>query len=280
MAISEQPHSRHPMYEIIIGGWLNTSSAIRRTRADREVSFVAAGLLHPGAANPLWVSVDSTTSTIQIGRGAPFQDVIAIYRDPAFYSGTQYISFTTHDTQITYSNVVITDVQQPTLDPHILSEKVDQEVLTGAWRIIPIFGHYSWAQYWMLPQPGRGVLSFTAEGEKDIHVAISARPHNMEPMYEINFGASANNRTLIRRKLGGHIQCGVDFGGLTSPVNHLWVSMDDRSGIIQLGQGAPGQNMYCIYKDPAFISEARYFSFTTMGTPVIFSNIAVTAILD
>lgn len=286
MAISEQRHSRHPMYEIVIGGWKNTASAIRKTRNDIEASFVAAGLTHPGAQNHLWVSVDATTSIIQIGRGEPGEDVIAIYKDPYFFSGIQHISFTTYDTQITYSNVVITDMDQPTpvLEEYKLSEMVYQPVLNGAWVIAPVHGHYSWAQHWMLPRPGRGMVSFTAEGSKDVHVAISARPQSVNPMYEINFGNWENCRTLIRRNVMGPlgpIQCGVEYGGMSSVIgNQLWVSLDNRSGIIQLGRGEPGQNMFCIYKDPAFLSEARYFSFTTLYHPVTFSNVAVADILD
>ncbi|KAG0627724.1 hypothetical protein M758_2G223400 [Ceratodon purpureus] len=285
MAISEQLHSRHPMYEIVIGGRMNTATAIRRTRGDIEVTCVAAGLINPGAPNRLWVSIDARTSMIQVGRGEPSQDVIAIYRDTGFYSGVRHVSFTTNDTQITYSNVVIADLEQPTpvLDTYELSEKVYKQVLNDAWAIVrPVHGHYSWAQYWLLPSPGRGILSFTVEGSVDIHVAISARPHDMNPMYEINFGNWDNNRTLIRRNVMGPlgpIQCGVEYGGMVS-VNHLWVLLDARSGIIQLGRGEPGQNMYCIYKDPAFLSEAQYFSFSTLHSPATFSNVAVTQILE
>lgn len=84
---------------------------------------------------------------------------------------------------------------------------------------------------------------------------------------------------MIRKKIGGELQCAVDTK-VTSVIRHVWVSLDDRSGIIQIGHGEPGENMYCIYKDPAFLSNAKYFSFTTMDTPVIYSNVAVTTILD
>lgn len=177
--------------------------------------------------------------------------------------------------------MIITDIEVqpiPVLDSLRLSEKVDQQVLNDAWAISPVHGHYSWAQYWMLPKPGRGILSFTAEGSRDIHLAISDRPHTKDPMYEIIFGWLETN-TMIRKKIEGELVCMVDTE-LTSLVRHVWVSLDDRSGIIQVGQGEPGRDMYCIYKDPAFLLDAQYFSFTTIGTPVTYSNVAVTAILD
>jgi len=83
------------MYEVVIGGWGNTATAIRRTRVSMEVCRVAAGLTNPRGANRLWVSVDATTSMIKVGRGDPGEEVFAIYRDRHFYSGIKYISFTT-----------------------------------------------------------------------------------------------------------------------------------------------------------------------------------------
>lgn len=48
-------------------------------------------------------------------------------------------------------------------------EMLDQQ----GWIIPPKFGCYSWKHSWRLPEAGKGIISFTAEANNDVHIAIS-----------------------------------------------------------------------------------------------------------
>lgn len=278
---------RSCMYEIIIGSWENTTSVIQRYSgrgAEKCCSF-AAELTHPQGLNRLWVSIDHETSLIQVGRGKPCQEVIAIYRDSSFLSTVQNVSFTSSDTPVTYSSVVITGVEHipPLLNTYRLSEKMFKPVANGKWVMAAKFyGDYTWAQHWMLPRAGRGIFSFVAEEScHEVYVAISARPYTMDPMYEIVIGGYNKRLTVLRKRSQGSVVCQTHTDHLiTSPVNQFWVLIDDRTGTIRLGRGEPGQDMFFLYKDTDFLLEAQYCTFTNYHIPVTFSNVAITAILD
>lgn len=293
VAISEHcsDSQRSCMYEIIIGGWGNTTSVIQKHHGkEKEVLIccsVAAGLTHPEGINRLWVSIDERTSMIQVGRGEPAQDVIAVFRDRRFLSKVQNVSFTSMDNPVAYSNAVITDAKHlpPLLYTYRLSEKMLQSVVNDKWAMTAKFyGYYTWAQRWMLPRPGRGILSFLAESELciDIHVAISSHPYTMDPMYEIVVGGWTGTVNVLRKQSQGPPVCKVenDRDTFNPGINQFWVLIDDRTGTIQVGQGEPLHDMFLIYKDAAFLSEAQYCTFTTWGTPVTYSSVEITAVLD
>lgn len=269
------------MYEIIIGGWNNRKTALRRTKQGHVLSFVSEGLLYPKGINQLWISINKRTSVIQIGQGEPYQGIISSYQDPLFLSKAQYVSFTTWDNPITYSHVMITDIEHiPSPSPYTLHEKIEQPIKHQRWTIAPLHGKYSWAQFWKLPSIGCGVLSFVAEGINDIHIAISARPHTLESMYEIVIGGWNNTQTTIRKTIGvGIPSCCVEIG-ITSPISCFWVSIDYRTSFIQIGRGEPGNNIFCSWKDTCFLVDSYYFTFSTSTTPITYSNVAITTISE
>ena len=281
IAISTSPETRVPMYEMVIGGWENSTSAVRRQSQGLNLSFVATvDVINPRLPNRLWVSIDKRTCIIQIGRGEPSdQDIITQYMDPYFIVEAQFVSFTTWDVPITYSNVVIMELEHIHALDHDTSDGVQENVqlelvMNTKWTILPRHGQYTWAHYWRLPRMGEGVFSFAAEGNTDIHIAISARPQTMKPMYEIVIGGWNNTQSVIRRESGGRNLCIVQTG-ITIDTSCFWVSIDDRAKIIQLGRGVPCQNTFCKWMDPDFLSESLYFSFTTFSTPIAYSNVQI-----
>ncbi|KAG0575948.1 hypothetical protein KC19_5G042800 [Ceratodon purpureus] len=279
VAISTSSETRVPMYEIVIGGWGNGTSVVRRRAQGLNLTFVATvGVINPKTPNQLWVSIDKRTSIIQIGQGEPSnQDILTQYLDPYFISEARYVSFTTWDTPITYSNVVVTEVEHIQA-PDDVEEKIHLElVMDQKWSIMPRHGQYTWAHYWKLPRMGQGVMSFAVEGNTDIHLAVSARPQTLKPMYEIVIGGWNNTQSVIRRESGGRNLCVVQTG-ITNDTSCFWVSIDDRTKIIQLGRGVPCQNTFCRWMDPDFLSESLYFSFTTFSTSITYSNVQVAAL--
>lgn len=41
---------------------------------------------------------------------------------------------------------------------------------------------YSWVQYYQLSKQGEGLESFGVDCSNDVHIAISLKPHPMDPM--------------------------------------------------------------------------------------------------
>jgi len=280
VAISKKCQSSDDMYQICFGGWQNTMTSIGK-RYQGPVAFaVAAFLTYPDALNQLWVSIDDRTSTIQVGRGEPGQDVFSIYKDNRFFSDVQYVSFTSHITPVTFSNVVVSEMEpMSTLDSYSPSNWVDLQDQSD-WHVVPLHGHYNWARFWMLPRPGRGLISFAAEGI-DVHIAISAEPHTTQPMYEILIGGWENSQTIVRKHKQERPALWTEDSLVEFPSCQYWVLVDEEACIIQIGRGLePCQDMFCTFKDPDFLLGAQYITFTSSKIPIVYSNVTITDIAD
>jgi hypothetical protein len=282
VAISEACQSLDDMYQINIGGWENTMSSIGRRYQGPIAVAVAATLAYPDAINRLWISIDDRTSTIQVGRGEPCQDVFATFKDDSFFANVQYVSFSSHITPVTFSNVVIAEVEhvQNLVDSYALSPWTDQEDLNGNWTVVPLHGHYNWARFWKLPRPGKGAISFAAEGI-DVYIAISVEPHAKMPVYEILIGGWKNSQIIIRKHKQERPSLWTDNSLVEFPSCQYWVLIDEHRCIIQIGRGLePCQDMFCTYNDPDFLLGAQYVTFTTSKVRIVYSNVAITEIVD
>ncbi len=141
-----------------------------------------------------------------------------------------------------------------------------------------MYAKYDWSNNWRLPTPGTGVLTFTAQAQNDVALAISPTAGMSDPMYEIVIGGWGNSQSVIRRKtLGTPVVTVAE--GLTTPggQNRLWVSIDSNTKTIRVGRGEPGQGVFMSYTDADFVSAAQYVNFTSWNNPVSLSNISVSA---
>lgn len=59
-----------PLYEIVIGGWSNTESRIRKAKQSNDVATAKGDFLNCSEYKEFWISWDSIT--INIGRGDVF----------------------------------------------------------------------------------------------------------------------------------------------------------------------------------------------------------------
>lgn len=111
LAISPKPQSMDPMYELVIGGWSNTSSVVRRRSQGSNLCTVPVGLNKPrlDTVNDLWVSIDKTTKYVRMGQGREptLESMFCIYKDLQFLSEARYICFSTWDVPATYSNIMV-----------------------------------------------------------------------------------------------------------------------------------------------------------------------------
>ena len=247
VAISSKAETMDPMYEVVIGGWGNTKSGIRRRSQGELVCSVNEGLHNAhneeNVSHHFWVSLDKDTQLIQIGRGsqANLESVLCMYKDPTYLSEAMYVAFSSWDTPITYSSISVSfrsaTIMTP-VDAYAIQTSLEMEV--GASTIqdqsiqsagfIPetirsannillgnpdlkvmvlqnCWGRYDWHRYFELPCMGRGVVYFAAETITDVHIAISSQPNTMDPMYEIVIGGWNNSMSVVRRKSQGRNLC-------------------------------------------------------------------------
>ncbi|KAG0606229.1 hypothetical protein M758_9G124200 [Ceratodon purpureus] len=295
VAISPEPRVMHlmePMYDIVIGGWSNTRSAIRRRIHGPLVCEVPVGLIkteHDSVCY-LWVSIDSKTNLIQVGYGKEpdLSSVFCIYKDTDFIHRARYISFSSWDVPVTYSAVSVASLPSGEdsiehMFQHMMEITITKEPSDLRFTVPPKLGAYNWARPFQLPEPGRGFLSFGAQCFSDVHIAISSKPdRETDPMYEIVVGGWSNTKSIIRRRAKGPDLWKADVG-LIEPqnaVNYLWVCIDKQTEVIMVGHGKEPDlsSVFCIYKDTDFIREARYVSFSSFDVPVTYSAISVASL--
>lgn len=288
VAISPRPETMDPHYHIIIGGQLNTMSAIRRGRNAENLCRAPTGLINPhtGGLNQFWVSINAKTQLIQVGRGnqPDLGSVICIHKDINFIHEAQYVCFTSWNVPVIYSNISVASLPD-TVNRQPLNKR-ELGIIAGEpsdLRILdlgPMRGVYNWAQHYQLPKHGQGFVSFAAKGSNDVHVAISPEPRSMDPMYEIVIGGWRNTRSVIRRRSQGPALCTV-AAGLVEPQsdspNYLWVSIDKKARLIQVGRGKQPDlpSVFCVYKDLDFIRRAQYICFSSWNASVTYSDISV-----
>ncbi len=87
-------NTRSNTYEIVIGGWGNAKSAIRRGRQDRELAFPnTPGIVDCANPRPFWISWQG--GRIRLGKGHIVgSDVAAEYQDAHAYV-VNYVSVST-----------------------------------------------------------------------------------------------------------------------------------------------------------------------------------------
>lgn len=261
LAICAKQETAVALYEIQISLANNGQTVIRRAAGGAIVASAASGPTDPAGPNPLWVSINRTTSQIRIGRGAIGQNPILTYTDPEFLADVQHFTFSTGDTPVKYS-----EISTLPLVPDSLSLPAQNR-------------SYDWAKSFRLPAAGSGAISFAVQTTSDVQLAIAPQRTSTGALYEIVIGAASNGPTVIRRAAGG-AAVATAATGLTNPggMNRLWVSISRETGLIQIGRDTVGQNVILVYKDPAFLTGALHCALTSAEAPISYSEILTQAV--
>ncbi|XP_073831690.1 uncharacterized protein [Musca autumnalis] len=177
VALSNNNEERSPIYEIVIGGWANTKSVIRKIGKTPDlVEVQTPDIVHPKEWRMFWICWHD--NVIQVGRSGDEVAFMA-YKDPTLFKA-KYLGVCT-----AYGSSGSWLFKEP-LDDVLTSNKI-LKVHTPkekSYAFYPVCG---------------STFQFKVKCAHDCHIALSAQPLEGMPMYEIVIGAMGNTKSLIRK---------------------------------------------------------------------------------
>jgi len=240
-------------YEIVIGGWANTQSVVRRVSAytpmdgniRNQICSSPKGFTGDGKPHRFTVEINPSTKTIV----AKQEDTVIISCvDPNYIAVTHY-SFSQWDHRVDYC-VWHKEMAVP-------CEKY-RETRQRA---------YTFGTSWVLGgQSGLRTLNFYASGHNDIHVGLASKVDAV-PWYEIVIGGWVNTQSVVRRvsaytPMDGNIRnqiCSSPKGFTGDGHSHYYnVEINVSSKTITVKEG---ENVIISCKDPNLI-DVNLFSFS------------------
>ncbi|KAI8498912.1 hypothetical protein Bbelb_233650 [Branchiostoma belcheri] len=217
VALSSQNQDLDDMYEIVIGGWDNTRSAIRRSKqgANRAVSSTP-GVLSSTESRGFWISW-TVTGSISVGRQGEAHPFLE-WTDPQPLH-VAYAGYTTGWGS------------------------------TGQWRfcpslMLPLTGCENRStddQYvfrWNLTAiDSLSLFTFEVQANNDAHVALSSQNQDLDDMYIIVIGSWNNTGSAIRRSNQGDDRAFSSTPGILSSTESrgFWISWT-ATGSISVGR--------------------------------------------
>uniref|UniRef100_A0A1I8MIG9 Farnesoic acid O-methyl transferase domain-containing protein n=1 Tax=Musca domestica TaxID=7370 RepID=A0A1I8MIG9_MUSDO len=176
VALSSNNEERLPLYEIVLGGWANTKSVIRKNYKTPDlVEVQTPQIVNVNVWRTFWLCWQD--NVIQVGRegeSLPFMT----YKDPNLFC-VKYLGICTAygSSGSWLFNKSLDDVL---ISNRILKVKTPKE---KSYVFYPI---------------RRNVFQFKVKCAHDCHIALSAQPLVGLPMYEIVIGAMSNTKSVIR----------------------------------------------------------------------------------
>ncbi|XP_041975354.1 uncharacterized protein LOC121730395 isoform X2 [Aricia agestis] len=209
IALTMGPQASVPMYEIMIGGWGNTKSVIRKNRTKPDkVEIETPGILNAGEFRGFWVRWDGgIVSAGREGEAIPF---------------------------ISWSD--------PEPFPIGFVGVCTGWGATGTWKIedgaelnTPDKLEYTYAPV------ASGSLEFEYRGPHNAHVCLTPGPAEIDPMYEIILGGWENTQSVIRHCRQKPDKVTVPTPGIMNPNEFRKFIVTWRCGRVAVRDGKSGE---------------------------------------
>jgi hypothetical protein len=281
--------SQNPMYEIVLGGWSNTQSVIRRS-AQSENVVVVKGSACSYRGQSYWIMLNAENNTLSIGSGGEAgNNIIMEYWDRQFIPA-EFISFSCYNGKITYHHLVITPVDWTPAD-YTYSFMIERPIPTTIvrrkvyyrencdFRLRRLFSKYTiYQKSCRILSPGKAVIFFRAAAMNDIHIALSPKCKTMDPMYEIVLGGWGNSQSVIRRKSQGSPLATVTGAVCNSRGENYWIKIDGDNSILSVGFGnIVDENEIIRASDRQFIP-VEYIAFSCFDNPIRYRGLIIASL--
>ncbi|KAL0901795.1 hypothetical protein ABMA27_006967 [Loxostege sticticalis] len=187
--LSNGPKASNPMYEIIIGGWENTKSVIRKNKINkREVE--TPGITNENEFRRFWVRWDG--NEIGVGRDLEAEPFMS-YADPEAFP----ITFVGVGTGWGASGIWKFEDGTEIFTPDS-QDKIE-------YKFAPVSGGY---------------LEFEYRGPHNAHICLASGPAEKEPMFEIILGGWDNTKSAIRYRRESPDKVILSTPGLVDPMHY------------------------------------------------------------
>jgi len=196
-----------PMYELIIGGWKNTKSVIRKNRSKPDVAEAETpGILSDQEYKGFWVRYDNNTLCAgEEGNPNPF------------------ISYT--DNEFIPINYIGVCTGWGACGEWIIEEQRPRTEIVTEDKL----------EYTFIPNTS-GYFTFRIRAAHDCHIAFTGSAAECDPMYEIFIGGWNNSKSIIRKNRTKPDVAEVETPGILSDgeFRGFWVRWDN--GFISAGK--------------------------------------------
>ncbi|XP_066284945.1 uncharacterized protein [Branchiostoma lanceolatum] len=237
VALSSQNQDLDAMYEIVLGGWRNTQSVIRRSKQGNNHATVSTpGINSPTEYRAFWITW-SSDGTIAVGKGdetEPFMQWTDPDPLPIAYAGYSTGWGSTGRWKFC-----------PSARPDVCEYDETDTQYRYRWNLPPLTGSR---------------CTFEVQANNDAHVALSSQNQDQDAMYEIVLGGWGNTQSVIRRGKQGHNHAKASTPGINSPTEHraFWITWSS-DGTIAVGKGDETEPfMQWTDPDPLPIAYAGY----------------------
>ena len=251
IGFSNELKTKDPMYEIVIGGWANTRTVVRRKSQGTVICSVNKGFANPGLRTSFTVTLDENNQKIIVKQNG---NTIIECTDRNFIKNLSAFDFSSWDKPIAYSNINSLNYYTH-IDPCV---QIDMGPKNGEYNM--------WKEEWSINSFGIRQIAFDAKTSNDIVVGFSDELKTKDPMYEIVIGGWANTRTVVRRKSQGTVICSVNKGFANPGLRTSFtVTLDENNQKIIVKQN---ENTIIECTDRNFIQNLSAFDFSSWNRPV------------
>ncbi|XP_033127356.1 uncharacterized protein LOC117125080 [Anneissia japonica] len=223
IALSAQNADINQMYEIVIGGWANTRSVVRRCKQCTNLVSVTrkSGFVNPNEFRSFWIEFDGGDIAVGFNGESAFMR----YRDPSPLN-VNYVGFSTG--WLSRGNFRFCD----------LDCKNHETNLQYRYR-------------YNLPRLPKCAtrFEFSVRASNDVHIALSADDEDLDSMYEIVIGGWGDTKSVIRRckQCANLVSYDRSSGFLDqNEYRRFWIQFVDG----EIAVGYIGEVAFMTYQDP------------------------------
>ncbi|XP_077978663.1 uncharacterized protein LOC144434081 [Glandiceps talaboti] len=226
IALSDGPEDKPALYEIVIGGWGNTQSVIRRSKqGNTKVEASTPSILSPTEFRGFWITYNN--GVIKVGKEghAAFME----WTDP---------------TPLPVNNIGYSTGWGSNGEFKFCVDEPVQECTN-----LKEFSTDTTYQYRYLASSSPVTrVDFKAKAKNDVHIALSDGPEDKPALYEIVIGGWGNTQSVIRRSKQGNTKIEASTPSILSPTEFRGFWITYNNGVIKVGK--EGQAAFMEWTDP------------------------------